>query len=159
MGMDKAKYPSNWNEISRSIRFDRAKGRCEICGAKHGAEIRRDPRNPSQFIQFDEEMRFWTYNGGTVVVDEAAIYKRIGKWYGVKQVKVVLTVHHIGVPKPDGTPGSPHDKMDCRDENLAALCQRCHLLADLPEHIRKAAVTRANRRSGIAGGQMRLLPE
>ena len=53
-------------------------------------------------------------------------------------VKVILTVHHIGVVKPDGMPGDPHDKMDCRDENLAALCQRCHWIADLPIHIQKA---------------------
>lgn len=26
-------YPANWKEISRRIRFERAKGRCEFCGA------------------------------------------------------------------------------------------------------------------------------
>lgn len=40
---------------------------------------------------------------------------------------VVLTVAHLGVDKPDGTPGDKTDKMDCRPENLASLCQRCHL--------------------------------
>jgi hypothetical protein len=60
------------------------------------------------------------------------------EWCGVEQGQpnpvtlstVILTVHHVGVDKPDGTPGDRTDKMDCRDENLAALCQRCHLNAD-----------------------------
>jgi 5-methylcytosine-specific restriction endonuclease McrA len=29
-------YPANWKLISRRIRFGRAKGRCEQCGALHG---------------------------------------------------------------------------------------------------------------------------
>jgi hypothetical protein len=28
-------YPDNWNEISKRIRFERANGRCENCGAEH----------------------------------------------------------------------------------------------------------------------------
>jgi hypothetical protein len=30
-----ARYPKNWPDISRTIRFDRAGGRCEECGAKN----------------------------------------------------------------------------------------------------------------------------
>lgn len=56
--------------------------------------------------------------------------------------KVVLTTHHIGVPHPDGRPGDPRDKSDCRDENLIALCQRCHLNADRQLHLAKAQITR-----------------
>lgn len=44
--------------------------------------------------------------------------------------RVVLTCHHLGIDKPDGTPGDPDDKMDCRLENLVALCQKCHLRAE-----------------------------
>ena len=29
-------YPSNWTEISQNIRFERARGHCEWCGAVHG---------------------------------------------------------------------------------------------------------------------------
>lgn len=68
--------------------------------------------------------------------------------------KVVLTVAHLGAPHPDGTPGDKHDKMDCRDENLAALCQRCHLNYDRDEHLANAAKTR--RRRKIAAGQLEL---
>jgi hypothetical protein len=48
--------------------------------------------------------------------------------------KVILTVAHLGTPYPDGRPGNKHDKLDVRDENLAALCQRCHLNYDRDEH-------------------------
>lgn len=57
-----------------------------------------------------------------------------GVLIGLKRIVVVLTVHHKGVPKPDGTPGDRHDKMDCRDENLVALCQSCHWKADWDIH-------------------------
>ena len=66
--------------------------------------------------------------------------------------RVVLTVAHLGVARPDGTAGDKHDKMDVRDENLAALCQRCHLRYDIREHMVNAAATRRRKRE--ASGQM-----
>ena len=36
---NRARYPANWREISRRIRFERADGRCEcdgLCGQDHG---------------------------------------------------------------------------------------------------------------------------
>ena len=60
----------------------------------------------------------------------------------------------MGVPKPDGTPGDKHHKTDVRDENLAALCQRCHLNFDRDEHKQNAARTR--RKKIIASGQLEL---
>jgi len=65
-----------------------------------------------------------------------------------------MSVHHLGVDKPDGSPGSMRDKMDCRTENLIALCAKCHLARDLPGHILNAARTRRQKR--IAGGQMEI---
>lgn len=32
------RYPRDWPEISNRIRFDRARGRCEWCGAVHGSK-------------------------------------------------------------------------------------------------------------------------
>ena len=32
----RARYPKDWKLRSRFVRFVRAKGRCEWCGAKHG---------------------------------------------------------------------------------------------------------------------------
>jgi len=34
--MDRSKYPDNWEEISHWVRFERAQGVCEGCGARHG---------------------------------------------------------------------------------------------------------------------------
>lgn len=69
--------------------------------------------------------------------------------------KRTMSVHHLGAPHADGTPGSMHDKMDCRTENLLALCSKCHLSRDLPGHIINAAATR--RRKVIEAGQLELL--
>lgn len=69
--------------------------------------------------------------------------------------RVVLTVHHLGIDKPGGVRGSRHDKFDVRPENLRALCQACHLAADMDIHVANAAATR--RRKRIAAGQ-RVLP-
>ncbi len=71
--------------------------------------------------------------------------------------KVVLTVAHLGTTYPDGRPGDVYDKMDVRDENLAALCQRCHLNYDRAEHIFNAARTRLRKR--IEAGQLVLIQE
>lgn len=116
MPMDRKRYPSDWEQISLRIRFERAGGVCEWCGAV------------------------------------------LGQPHPITGSKVVLSVHHIGVAKPDGTPGDPHDKMDCREENLAALCQRCHFIADMPLHIVSARITRnRNKHRRIIGAGQRPL--
>jgi hypothetical protein len=69
--------------------------------------------------------------------------------------KVILTVAHLGVDYPDGRPGNKHDKLDVRDENLAALCQQCHLNYDRDEHMLNAALTRYRRK--LEAGQMELI--
>jgi len=135
VSMDRSRYPSNWHEISRRIRFERARGCCEWCGAPNNFIIQRKKSDPAQ----------WRLNAGAHI-----------EWFN--PIKVFLTVHHIGIDKPDGTPGSPHDKMDCRDENLVALCQRCHLLADLKGHIENAKRTRQRKAEEArrAAGQLEM---
>ena len=64
--------------------------------------------------------------------------------------KVVLTVAHLGTPYADGRPGNKHDKHDIRRENLAALCQACHLRYDLDEHREHARETRTRKRHAQA---------
>jgi hypothetical protein len=58
---------------------------------------------------------------------------RTAKW--AKGV-IVLTVAHLN-----------HDGMDCRDENLKAMCQRCHLRYDQDLHQRNARVTRRSKKA------------
>lgn len=67
--------------------------------------------------------------------------------------KVVLTVAHLGTPDAHGV-SDKHNKMDVRDENLAALCNRCHLIYDIDEHIenaRKTRVAKKRARASIVG--------
>lgn len=68
--------------------------------------------------------------------------------------KRTMSVHHLGAPRDDGSPGDPHDKMDVRDCNLLALCSKCHLARDLPIHIANAARTRRQKR--LDAGQKEL---
>lgn len=48
---------------------------------------------------------------------------------------VTLTTAHY----PDSDP------MNCSDDNLLALCERCHLKLDLDHHLKKASATRARK--------------
>ena len=58
--------------------------------------------------------------------------------------KVVLTIAHLGEPFACGA--DKHDKHDIRAENLAALCQKCHLGHDIAEHVANARATRERKR-------------
>jgi len=58
--------------------------------------------------------------------------------------KVVLTVAHLD-----------HNPQNCADDNLRALCQRCHLRYDVEHHKKNSALTR--RKKMIARGQLELI--
>lgn len=132
--MRKDAYPPNWKQISHHIRFVRAGGRCEQCGVKHGAVGARD-----------KDGDWWNKE------DIDGLQSDMGDYYFdsiyPKMTKIILTVHHIGIPKENGDSGSTHDKMDVRPENLISLCQRCHLKADMPTHIANRKITLAKRRA------------
>lgn len=132
MPVDWRRYPANWRTIRAQI-LERAEHRCERCGAPDRAYIQRTGE------------QFWVLSDLTA---EAALLD------GERVTFVVLTIAHLGVPYPDGTPGSKHDKLDVRPENLLALCQRCHLREDRDEHTRHAAETR--RKKQLAAGQQLL---
>jgi len=68
------RYPPSWREISRRIRFDRAKGRCE-CAGQCGRDHRADNRP-----QFDDEDRCDAVHGEP---------------HPVTRSLVVLTVAHL----------------------------------------------------------------
>lgn len=123
-------YPENWPEIRRQIR-SRAGEKCEWCGVANGADGARDLTG-----------RFHSKEWVEVEALPAQWDRLFGKGKFPKYIRIVLTVAHLGVPHPDGKPGNKHDKADCRPENLAALCQRCHLNFDREDHIARAAATR-----------------
>lgn len=86
------RYPPDWPEISARIRYDRARGRCEECGARN-----------------------------------AYPHPETG-------AMVVLTVAHLD-----------HQPENCADDNLRALCQRCHNRYDAPHRRQTRSATRARR--------------
>lgn len=57
-----------------------------------------------------------------------------------------LTVHHRGLPWPDGTPGTPLDKHDLRRANLMVLCETCHVRLERNKQ-QKAARSRNSRKA------------
>ncbi len=130
MPMDRKAYPDDWEKISRFIRFERAGGRCEWCKVPHFA-YREKGGDRWVTAQEIEEI---VGDGGWVSFDlnEATL--------------IILTVAHLGIAKPDGSPGSKEDRMDCRPENLAALCQRCHLNFDRPDNLKTQRRKRQQRR-------------
>lgn len=133
-------YPDNWKEISRQVR-EAASWKCQQCGAPHGQYIQRYKANPGM----------WRLCEKATLADS--------EWS--KAVKTRVSVHHIGVNKPDGTRGDCTDKMDCRPENLIALCARCHLLADIKiavKHARQTKLAQARQR-GKDAGQLELFSE
>ena len=69
-----------------------------------------------------------------------------------------LACHHIGIPRPDGRHGDKQDKMDCRPENLIAVCYACHarLDADLHTAARKAKREQRTREAWARRGFVQL---
>jgi 5-methylcytosine-specific restriction endonuclease McrA len=130
MPMDPSRYPKDWKAISLAVR-EAAGWKCEWCGAPNGEVIERDHKDPGTW---------WRVPASGEPDDPRN-----------KTTLIVLTVAHLGTAHPDGTPGDKHDKHDVRRENLAALCQRCHLAYDQDDHVRNAAQTR--RRKKIEAGQ------
>jgi len=121
-------YPIDWTELSRVIRFERAKGRCETCGRPHGRLISHlgDGR------WFDPDTECWRDGQGRSVafVDFSDYRGRL------RQTRVVLATAHLD-----------HNPSNNRAKNLRALCQRCHLLHDRPEHRRRIRMTLRRRRA------------
>jgi hypothetical protein len=125
-------YPPDWPEISRRIRFERAKGRCETCGAPHGQVIYRNAGEPSYVCE-----------------DGSTYHAESGEFLGMTRgsellaghfVRVVLTTAHLN-----------HDPTDCSDGNLMALCQLHHLRHDAALHAENA---RQTRRARLAVGDL-----
>lgn len=120
MPVDTSKYPSNWKQISAAIR-ERDGHRCKWCGVPNGERGARD-----QHDQWHEESAIHNLNSS---IGESLF----GEF--PKVIKIVLTVAHID-----------HDTTNNSEDNLAALCQRCHLRHDAKQHAANAKRTRDKKR-------------
>lgn len=120
---EKARYPNDWPEISRRIR-EREANKCKWCKAPNGEVVDRASDGSSYMLM-----------GGEVFDAKTGDYlgmARGSEYPGGKFVKIVLTVAHLD-----------HQPENCSDDNLAALCQRCHLHYDRHHH----ANTRRSRKA------------
>ncbi len=115
-------YPIDWRELSIAIRFGRAGGRCEGCGRPH----RRLVVHLGDGRWWDAERGCWRDGEGRMlrrtVLDPGALFMQ------VRTTRVFLATAH-------------------RDHDLAALCQRCHILHDKAEHLRRRRLTYLARRA------------
>ena len=122
-------YPIDWPQISRWVRFERAKGCCEGCGRPHGQVVHHlgDGR------WWDEARQSWRDGSGHEIPCPAAAEEQPSR-----TTKVVLAAAHLD-----------HDPAHCgrRHRNVRAFCQRCHLLHDRPEHRRRIRLTLRRRRA------------
>jgi hypothetical protein len=123
-------YPIDWPELSRLIRFGRAKGRCERCGRPHGTTV----THLGDGTWWDEEREVWRNGQGRKVrgLPPPAALEAAQPWLAdlgrrpqLPVTRVVLATCHLD-----------HDPGNNRPRNLAAFCQRCHMLHDGPEHRR-----------------------
>jgi hypothetical protein len=119
-------YPPDWKAISERIRFERAKGQCECCGVWHGESGCRDVLG--EFITSEE------HAAGAGLFDSNNPLPKL--------IKIVLTVAHLN-----------HDPTDNRDENLKAMCQKCHNDYDRAHRQANARVTREKKRNRMFGGE------
>lgn len=117
-------YHPDWKQISKRIR-ERDGQKCKQCGVANGAIGCRD-----------QDGNFYTEKD----IDRDGVMP--GAVLG-KAIKIVLTVAHLD-----------HDNTNNADSNLAALCQRCHLLLDADQHKANAAATRLKKK--IAAGQIQM---
>ena len=119
---NRALYPPDWKAISKRIRFERAGNKCEWCGVANYAYGARDKNgewhNESSIHLMNSD------NGRELFGDEFP-----------DMIKIVLTVAHHPDPDP----------MNCAEDNLHALCQKCHNKLDAPMRAKNAKRTRANK--------------
>lgn len=112
-------YPIDWQQITDIVRFERAKSRCEHCSRPHGKIVCHlgDGR------WWDEEAGAWRDGKGRLVRRAAPPAPAQDH---TPTTQVYLATAHL-----DNNPG--HNNF----RNLKALCQRCHMIADRPEHLRR----------------------
>ena len=108
-------YPIDWPQLSAVIRFQRAKGRCEVCARPHGQRVFHlgDGR------WWDREESSWRDGAGRFICLAVGTDDVLGR---VRTTRGVLATGH-----------RDHDTAINAGKNLAAFCQRCNMNHDRPE--------------------------
>lgn len=149
MPFDKTKYPADWRAISWRIR-QRDRQECKWCGVKNGQWVLRDAKGEPELIwnagwrdPQDGHIQVWWENEEGDICSDTDSYLSTER----HPIKIVLTVAHID-----------HDSTHNTDDNLAALCQQCHLRHDAKQHAANAKITRGQkqRAAHAQAGQIEL---
>lgn len=108
MPIDYTQYPADWKEIRKRI-LERENNCCKWCLVANHTFIYRPHKGKKDWRLMPEG-----HEADAMALD------------GFKFTKIILTIAHLD-----------HDKLnhDVKDERLAALCQRCHLLYDMDRHV------------------------
>lgn len=130
------RYPADWLEIRVRI-LDRANHCCERCRVPNHALGGRTPDG-----QFHRALPLgeknlcieWPAPGEDAFCAVPAGTERL------RIIRIVLTIAHLD-----------HQPENCADDNLQALCQRCHLAHDREHHARNSYATR---RAGKAAADL-----
>lgn len=128
MPCDYKKYHPEWKTRIRPDILDRDGHCCKFCKVPNKILVCRGQWNGGDVWQNDDgqihDAKTGEYLGDAYVGDV---------WNGKERrlTKIVLTIAHID-----------HDKNNNEYENLAALCQKCHLGIDLKHHMKNARDSR-----------------
>ncbi|ODN71971.1 hypothetical protein A6302_00704 [Methylobrevis pamukkalensis] len=136
-------YPFDWKQLSATVRFGRAGGRCECCRRPHGRTVRHlgDGR------WWDEDNGTWRNGRGRALrslcppgasPETGLAGQAVGRASApaVRETRVALATAHLD-----------HDPTNNRAANLRAFCQRCHMLHDRDEHRRRRQETLRRRKA------------
>lgn len=118
-------YPPHWRELSRRVRFERARGCCQDCRRPHLAFLRCLPDGR----WFDERANAWRDRRG-----RKARRPDLVEAIQLRTTRVVLAAAHLD-----------NDPTNNRLTNLRALCQRCHMLHDRTHHLSQRWITHRKR--------------
>ncbi len=127
MPIDYSKYPSNWKTEIRPAILERAKHRCEKCGVPNYAVGYRSKEGHFYewgYIQSELD------NVGYDLFDDVLSNNVKGNGEYKKATRIVLTISHLD-----------HNIENNDYSNLAAYCQRCHLVLDSKQHRENARKT------------------
>lgn len=114
MPIDYSQYHPEWKTRIRPDILERDNNCCKFCGVKNHSIIHRYGKGIDDWWYWPPGME-----GEGWVLD------------GLKSTRIVLTIAHLD-----------HDKTNNDYENLAALCQKCHLGIDMKHHMKNARDTR-----------------
>lgn len=123
----KALYPANWSTEIRPRILARANNRCERCGVPNHERVFRFSDDDGAYYQMPDDGAIYCAESGEMLGYAHVVDLPQGRY-----IDIVLTIAHVHNPDP----------ADCRDDNLAAWCQRCHNNHDRPMRMQNAAVTR-----------------